>query len=105
SGLIVIFVDGYRLAYVIDVRDYPGREPEEPDTERVIRGSRDGYTENVVQNVALTRRRIRDERMRNVMLRVGERSKTDVCLCYLQDVADNDMRSEERRVGKDIGTM
>src|SRR5699024_1507482 len=91
SGLIVLFIDGHPFAYVIDVREYPGREPEEPDTERVIRGARDGYAENVVQNVALTRRRIRDERMRNVMLRVGERSKTDICLCYLKDVADNDM--------------
>lgn len=91
SGLIVLFIDGYPFAYVIDAREYPGREPEEPDTERVIRGSRDGYTENIVQNVALTRRRIRDERLRNEMLRVGERSKTDVCLCYLKDVADNDI--------------
>lgn len=91
SGLMVIFIDGYPSAYVIDVRDYPGREPEEPDTERVIRGARDGYTENVVQNTALTRRRIRDTRLRNEMMRVGERSKTDVCLSYLKDVADDDI--------------
>src|SRR5699024_4726926 len=37
SGLVVLFIDGYPFAYVIDVRQYPGREPEEPDTERVIR--------------------------------------------------------------------
>ncbi|WP_156647169.1 spore germination protein [Lentibacillus sp. JNUCC-1] len=88
SGLIVVFIDGFTKGYVIDVRSYPGRTPEEPDTERVIRGSRDGYTENVVINTALTRRRIRDERLRNEMLKVGERSKTDVCVAYLQDVAD-----------------
>src|SRR5699024_10447225 len=91
SGLIVLFIDGHPFAYIIDVREYPGREPEEPDTERVIRGARDGYTENIVQNVGLTRRRIRDERLRNEMLRVGERSKTDVCLSYLKDVADDDI--------------
>lgn len=90
SGLIVIFIDGYPLAYVIDVREYPGREPEEPDTERVIRGSRDGYTENIVQNTALTRRRVKDERLRNEMLSVGERSKTNVCLSYLKDIADEE---------------
>ncbi|WP_217585389.1 spore germination protein [Lentibacillus saliphilus] len=88
TGLIVLFIDGVREAFVIDVRSYPGRTPEEPDTERVIRGSRDGYTENIVENTALTRRRIRDERLRNEMLKVGERSKTDVCVSYLQDVAD-----------------
>ncbi|SHF58183.1 stage V sporulation protein AF [Ornithinibacillus halophilus] len=89
SGLIVVFIDGEKFAFVVDVRSYPGRSPEEPDTERVIRGSRDGYTENVVENTALTRRRIRDARLRHEMLKVGERSKTDVCISYLQDVADD----------------
>nr|WP_308418963.1 spore germination protein [Virgibacillus oceani]GGG64350.1 stage V sporulation protein AF [Virgibacillus oceani] len=88
SGLIVVFVNGEREAFVIDVRHYPGRTPEEPDTEHVVRGSRDGYTENIIENTALTRRRIRDARLRHEMLKVGERSKTDVCVCYLQDVVD-----------------
>src|SRR5699024_5894889 len=53
SGLIIVFVDGEKKAFIVDVRDYPGRQPEEPDTERVIRGSRDGFTENVIINTAL----------------------------------------------------
>jgi len=89
SGLIVVFIDGHDDAFVVDLRSYPGRQPEEPDTERVIRGARDGYTENIVLNTALTRRRVRDERLRNEMMKVGERSKTDVCISYLQDVADD----------------
>ncbi|WP_176555833.1 spore germination protein [Virgibacillus ndiopensis] len=88
SGLIVVFINGEREAFVVDVRHYPGRQPEEPDTEHVVRGSRDGYTENIIENTALTRRRIRDARLRHEMLKIGERSKTDVCVCYLQDVAD-----------------
>ncbi|WP_319004431.1 spore germination protein [Halobacillus litoralis] len=88
SGLIVIFVEGESEAFIVDVRTYPGRTPEEPDTEKVIRGSRDGYTENIIENTALTRRRIRDERLRHEILQVGERSKTDICISYIQDVAD-----------------
>ncbi|MUK87221.1 spore germination protein [Ornithinibacillus sp. L9] len=88
SGLIVVFIDGERYAKVIDTRSYPGRSPEEPDTERVVRGSRDGFTENIVENTALTRRRIRDTRLRHEMLKVGERSKTDVCISYVKDIAD-----------------
>lgn len=87
SGLIVIFVDGYDESFAIDSRSYPGRSPEEPDTEQVIRGSRDGYTENIVENTALTRRRLRDARLRNEMMKVGERSKTDVCISYIEDIA------------------
>src|SRR5699024_10723307 len=75
SGLVAVFVDGYREAIIIDVRQYPGRTPEEPDTERVVRGSRDGYTENIIENTALTRRRLRDTRLRHEMLKYGDRSK------------------------------
>ncbi|RDW22001.1 spore germination protein [Oceanobacillus chungangensis] len=89
SGLIIVFIDGEKYAYVVDVRSYPGRTPQEPDTEKVIRGSRDGYTENIIQNTALTRRRLRDERLRLEMMKIGERSKTDVCISYLQDIADD----------------
>ena len=89
SGLVVLFLDGYDEAFTVDIRHYPGRTPEEPDTEQIIRGSRDGYTENVVENTALTRRRLRDARLRNEMMKVGERSKTDVCVSYIQDIASD----------------
>jgi len=97
SGLIAIFIDGSNQSFIIDVRSYPGRTPEEPDTERVIRGARDGFTENIVENTALIRRRIRDERLRNEMLRVGERSKTDTCICYIQDVTNEDLLQETKK--------
>lgn len=88
AGLIAVFIDGVRHAYIVDVRNYPGRQPEEPDTERVIRGSRDGFTENVVESTALIRRRIRDKGLRNEMYHVGKRSKTDVCISYIADVTN-----------------
>lgn len=102
SGLIVIFVDGYNEAFAVDIRSYPGRSPEEPDTEQVIRGSRDGYTENVVENTALTRRRLRDARLRNEMLKVGERSKTDVCISYIEDIASDGLVNLIKRRIKEI---
>ncbi len=89
SGLVIIFLNGYNKAFSIDIRNYPGRTPEEPDTEKVIRGSRDGFTENIIENTALTRRRIRDARLRNEMMKIGERSKTDVCVSYIADVAND----------------
>ncbi|MBU8879183.1 spore germination protein [Bacillus sp. FJAT-29790] len=91
SGLIVVVVEGETTAFVIDVRSYPGRTPMEPDTEKVIRGSRDGFVENIIINTALTRRRIKDERLRFEMLQVGERSKTDVALGYIKDLANPDL--------------
>ncbi|MGE7779844.1 spore germination protein [Peribacillus sp. NPDC097264] len=88
SGLIVIVMDGYDIGLVVDVRSYPGRQPEEPDTEKVVRGSRDGFVENIIVNTAITRRRIRDERLRFEIMKVGERSKTDIAIGYIKDIAD-----------------
>jgi stage V sporulation protein AF len=88
SGLIVVVVEGANTALAVDVRSYPGRTPMEPDTEKVVRGSRDGFVENIVLNTALTRRRIRDERLRFEILKVGERSKTDIAIGYINDIAD-----------------
>ncbi len=102
SGLIIIMIDGEDSAFVVDVRSYPGRNPEEPDTEKVVRGARDGYTENIIVNTALTRRRIRDERLRHEIIQVGERSKTDVCVAYLQDVADPNLVNIIKKELKEI---
>jgi stage V sporulation protein AF len=88
SGLIAFVVEGEQEALIVDVRSYPGRQPQEPDTEKVVRGSRDGYVENIIVNTALTRRRIRDPRLRFEIFRIGERSKTDISIAYIEDVAN-----------------
>ncbi|MED4070424.1 spore germination protein [Priestia endophytica] len=97
SGLIVVMINGEDVGFEVDVRTYPGRSPEEPDTEKVVRGARDGYTENIIINTALTRRRIRDGRLRYEIMKVGKRSKLDVCLAYIDDIADPDLVKKVRK--------
>ena len=58
-GVVALLVDGESEAILLDLREYPGRQPAEPDIERVSRGSRDGFVETLVFNTALLRRRIR----------------------------------------------
>ena len=91
SGLIAIVIEGAGTAFVVDVRSYPGRTPMEPDTEKVVRGSRDGFVENIIINTALTRRRIRDGRLRFEIMRVGERGKTDIAIGYIEGLANQDL--------------
>lgn len=102
SGLIAIVIEGEGEAIIVDVRSYPGRQPMEPDTEKVVRGSRDGYVENIIINTALTRRRIRDERLRFEIMKVGERSKTDVAIGYIEGVANPDL---VKTVKKELQTI
>ncbi|WP_419465877.1 spore germination protein [Bacillus spongiae] len=88
AGPTALVVDGVDQIILIDARTYPVRGPEEPDIERVVRGARDGFVETIVFNTALTRRRIRDRSLRMEYMQIGRRSKTDVVVCYLEDIAD-----------------
>jgi stage V sporulation protein AF len=88
AGPTALVVDGIDKVILIDARTYPVRGPQEPDIERVVRGSRDGFVETLVFNTALTRRRVRDRTLRMEYMQVGRRSKTDVVVCYIEDIAD-----------------
>lgn len=55
SGNVAIFVDDDTNAILSEVRNYPTRGIEEPDGEKVVRGSRDGFTENIATNIDLIR--------------------------------------------------
>ncbi|WP_197076540.1 spore germination protein [Domibacillus indicus] len=102
SGLIVIAVQG--ALFTVDVRSYPGRQPEEPDTEKVVRGSRDGFVENIIVNTALTRRRIRDSRLRFEMMKAGEMSEMDVAVGYMDGIASQDLVDKVKREIESIKT-
>lgn len=94
AGPTALVVDGLDKVILIDARTYPARGPEEPDIERVVRGSRDGFVETLVFNTALTRRRVRDRTLRMEYMQVGRRSKTDIVVSYIEDIADPKMVKE-----------
>lgn len=97
SGTIALLVEGLAQAILIDARTYPSRGVEEPDDDRVLRGSRDGFVETLVFNTALIRRRIRDPNLTMEILQVGSQSKTDVVLCYLEGQQNQKALDEIRR--------
>ncbi|MBP2110926.1 stage V sporulation protein AF [Paenibacillus silagei] len=88
AGMSVFFIEGESQVIIMDTRSYPSRSPDEPSIERVVRGSRDGFTETLLSNVALVRRRIRDPGLKLEMHQIGRRTRTDVCLAYIDDIVD-----------------
>lgn len=88
SGVFVLLIDGYLEAVMIDSRTYPARDVAEPEKDKVLRGSKDGFVETLVFNTALIRRRIRDTDLRMEMLNAGNSSKTDIVLCYMDSRVD-----------------
>lgn len=104
-GMSAMFVEGDRSVLIMDTRSYPVRSPEEPSLERVVRGSRDGFTETLLTNVALVRRRIRDPGLKFELMQVGRRTQTDVCVVYIDDIVDkvqvDSVREKIKRVDID----
>ena len=90
SGQAVLFSESFGdEAVLLDVRTYPARGTEEPDSDRVMQGSHDGFVETLVINTALIRRRIRDPRLTMAHFNMGGSSKTDVVVCYMAGIADD----------------
>ncbi len=90
SGVFVLMVDGYDQCLLIDSRTYPSRGVEEPEKDKVLRGSKDGFVETIVFNTALIRRRIRSTELRMEMMQAGKSSKTDIVLCYMDSRVDHE---------------
>lgn len=88
SGVPCMLIDGYDSAITIDCRTYPARNVAEPDKDKVLRGSRDGFVETLIFNTALIRRRIRDPKFTVEILNAGESSHTDIAVCYMEGRVD-----------------
>jgi len=91
SGLMPVLIDGYEKVVIIDMRNYPARSVDEPSKEKSLRGAKDGFTETLMTNVALVRRRLRDDNLIFKAFEVGQMSKTDVSLVYMKDKANMKM--------------
>ena len=97
SGMFILLLDGYTKALLIDSRTYPSRGVEEPEKDKTLRGSKDGFVETLVSNTALIRRRIRSTNLHMEMLSAGESSRTDIALCYMSERVDRDFLEEIRK--------
>lgn len=97
SGVTVLFIDGYNAAIAIDCRTYPVRGVEEPEKDKSLRGSKDGFVETVVFDTAMIRRRIRDPQLVMEMLEVGKASRSDVVLAYMKNLVNQDLLEKVRK--------
>ena len=88
SGQTAMLCESFNEALILDYRTYPSRGVDEPDKEKVLRGSHDGFVETIVFNTALIRRRIRDPKLIFEMHTIGQISQTDVAIGYLESKVD-----------------
>lgn len=89
SGVFALFIDGFEKCLLIDSRTYPARSVSEPEKDKALRGSKDGFVETIVFNTALIRRRIRSTQLRMELFHAGNSSQTDIVLCYMENRVDH----------------
>lgn len=96
-GDAVLFVDGFAGALKIPDKGYPKMGITESDTEKVVRGSNESFTESEKANTALIRKRIRNTGLKVKEFQIGVRSFTNVAIVYIEDLADPDLVKETHR--------
>lgn len=96
-GDSMVLTEGDARPVVVNTKGFSVRSASEPENERVLSGPREGFTESFMPNLALIRRRLNDKRLKFTFLRIGSRTNTVVCLCYLAGVCERGLVEHLRR--------
>ncbi|MTI47100.1 MAG: spore germination protein [Firmicutes bacterium] len=93
-GDTILMIDGIKEVLVIDTKGWKTRAICEPLSESNVRGPREGFTESIRVNISLIRRRIRSPKLKFNFRELGRETKTKVCLCYMNGIADKKIVKE-----------
>lgn len=99
SGDTVFLLNGYDVALIIDSIGWQSRSISEPESARVVRGPREGFTESIMTNLTLLRRIINNPDLKLKFKEIGTRTHTKTCICYIEDLASKEILIElEKRL-------
>lgn len=97
TGSIALLLDGSGHDVIPSAKGWESRAVEEPETETVVRGPRDGFTENIRENAAHIRRRIRTSRLKSECMKIGVLTKTDVLILYIKGIVNDKVVEEVKK--------
>lgn len=97
SGDTMLFIDGSEVAIIASIRGWESRNVEEPDTEAVVRGPRQGFIETLRNNTALLRRYIKTPNLKTESIEIGTQTKTEICVMYIKGIANEKVVQEVKR--------
>jgi spore germination protein KA len=97
NGESVIYIEGSNIALVASIKGWEARTVQEPQTETVVRGPREGFVEDLGVNCALIRRKIRNPNLKMELRKIGQKTGTNICICYLKGIADEELVKEVKK--------
>lgn len=104
TGETILIIDGFDSVLLVSLKGWQARTIQEPETEALIRGPRDGFVETLRFNTTLLRRKMRDPNMIIENMKIGTRSKTDVAVVYIKDIVNPKLLDQVRKRLKSIDT-
>ncbi|MCK4258318.1 MAG: spore germination protein [Halanaerobiales bacterium] len=93
-GDTLLLIDGVKEGLLLNSKGWQTRAISEPETENVVRGPREGFTESMSLNISLLRRKIRTPQLKFQFKEMGLRTKTKICICYIEDLASDKILKE-----------
>ncbi|NLO49092.1 MAG: spore germination protein [Clostridiales bacterium] len=94
QGNTAIFYEGKKKAFIVDFKKFETRSVDVPDSEAVIRGPREGFTENLRTNTSLLRRKIRSPKLIIEHTSLGRQTNTAICIAYMDGIVNRDIYKE-----------
>jgi len=101
-GMTALFIDGYSECILMGTSSYDKRNIEKPVTENVIRGSQEGFTEDLYTNLSIIRRIIKNRNLISETVDIGKTNNTKCAILYIEDIANDELVKEVRRRVKSI---
>lgn len=102
EGKTALILNGSTDVILLDTTGGEYRSITEPNNETVLKGSKEGFIENIDINISLVKRRIKDSNFVADKSLVGRRSQSEVAILYVKDIVDMDIVNEVRNRIKDI---
>ena len=93
-GKTMLFIDGIAEVIIIDTIGWQTRTISEPQSETIIRGPREGFTESMNLNLSLIRRRVINPNLKLKFITMGKQTKTQICVCYINGIAQESILEE-----------
>jgi spore germination protein KA len=98
-GDTLFLLEGYDKALIVSSKGWPSRQVSEPESAKVVRGPREGFTESILVNLSMLRRRIKNPDLKLKFREMGERTHTRTCMCYVEGLVLDDVLNElEKRL-------
>lgn len=102
GGDSILYIEGQSIAIKLCTKGWEQRGIEMPETEAVVRGPREGFTESIRVNTSMLRRKIKNPKLKFEQMKLGKQTNTDICICYIKGFANDAIIDEVKERLKQI---